>query len=168
LERYKRLFDFQVRRIHDGLQIGDYVFVRTYVVEPGRSAKLSFPVAGPYPVLKIDGPNVEFRTREGHQRLHLDRVLTCPMDLPSGVEWAPQQEKSPRSKTQTESDDMYVIDRLISHARSEDGPGWLIRVRWAGFGADGDTLEPAENLPANMLQKYERRKRLAGGTLTQS
>jgi hypothetical protein len=168
LERYKRLYDFHVRRRHDGLQIGDYVFVRTYVVEPGRSAKLSFPVAGPYPVLKIDGPNVEVRTREGHQRLHLDRVLRCPMDLPSGVEWAPQQEKSPRSKTQTESDDMYVIDRLISHARSEDGHGWLIRVRWAGFGADGDTWEPAENLPANILQKYERRKRLAGGTLTQS
>jgi Chromo (CHRromatin Organisation MOdifier) domain len=90
------------------------------------------------------------------------------MDLHSGVEWAPQQEKSPRSKTQTDSDDTYVLDRLISHARSKDGHGWLIRVRWAGLGADGDTWEPAENLPANMLQKYEHRKRLAGGTLTQS
>jgi transposase InsO family protein len=167
LERYKRLYDFHVCRRHEGLKIGDLVLVRTYVLEPGRSSKLSFPVAGPYPVVKIDGPNIDVRTREGTQRLHLDRVMRCPMDLPSGVEWAPRPEKVSRAKAPRDSDEVYVVDRLLSHARPEDGSGWLVRVRWAGFGADGDTWEPAENLPKNMLRKYERRKRLADGTLTQ-
>jgi hypothetical protein len=61
---------------------------------------------------------------------------------------------------------MYVVERLLSHARADDDQGWLIRVRWAGFGSDGDTWEPAENLPRNMLERYERRKKLERGTLS--
>jgi hypothetical protein len=85
LERYKKLYDSHVRRRHHDLEISDSVFVRTHVIEPARSPKLCFPVAGPYPVIKIDGYNVEIRTREGPQRLHLDRVVRCPTTIPSGV-----------------------------------------------------------------------------------
>jgi hypothetical protein len=85
-ERYKRQYDVRVRNKHKSLQIGDQVLVRTHVLEPGRSPKLSFPVAGPYPVVKIDGCNVVVRSHEGEQSFHLDRVLRCPIELPAGLE----------------------------------------------------------------------------------
>jgi hypothetical protein len=123
-----------VRRRHHEVEIGDSGFVKTHVIEPARAPKLCFPVAGPYPVIKIDGSNVEIRTREGPQRLHLDRVVRCPTTLPSGVSWNPQLKEPPKSKRMTigrEDDDTYVIDRLVTHARDEKDSCWLIRVRWA-------------------------------------
>jgi hypothetical protein len=71
------------------LRVGDMVLVKTFFLEPGRSKKLAFPVAGPYPVVEISGPNVDIRTKEGIKRLNLDRVIRCPVDLPTGIEWAP-------------------------------------------------------------------------------
>jgi Integrase core domain len=168
LERYKRPYDYHVRRRHDGLEIGDMVFFRTFMLEPGRSLKLSYPVAGPYPVVRIDGPNVELRTREGNQVVHLDRVQRCSTDLPSGVAWGPvrRAETAQKRAAVAEPDDEYVIDRFVSHARAEDNSGWLLRVRWAAFGADSDTWEPAEGLPNKMLRAYERRKKLPAGFLS--
>jgi hypothetical protein len=96
LERYKKLCDTHVRRRHHDLEISDSVFVRTHVIEPARSPKLRFPVAGPHPVTRVDGSNVEIRTREGPQRLHLDRVVRCPATLPSGVSWNPQRKEPPK------------------------------------------------------------------------
>jgi hypothetical protein len=166
LERYKRLYDYHVKSRHSNLRVGDMVLVKTFVLEPGRSTKLAFPVAGPYPVVKISGPNVEIRTKEGIERLHLDRVIRCPVDLPTGIEWAPvvtrASEKLPVAKQETE----YVIDRLISHARDENDREWIIRVRWAGFSAEEDTWEPVRNLPANMVRRYEKRKKLAEMSLS--
>jgi hypothetical protein len=92
LVRYKYLYDYHVRRRPADLKVGDSVFVMTFKLEPGRSPKLSAPVSGPYPVFRIDGPNVVIRTREGTERLNLDRVMRCPTDLPSGVEWTPRKE----------------------------------------------------------------------------
>jgi hypothetical protein len=89
------------------------------------------------------------------------------MDLPSGIKWAPQKDVPQSRRLQvTERDDEYVIQRLVSHARAEDDSGWLVRVRWAGFSSNDDTWEPASALPADMLKRYEHRKRLAPGTLT--
>jgi hypothetical protein len=167
LERYKRMYDHHVRSRHTDLHVGDQVLVRTYVLEPGRSSKLSFPVAGPYPVTRIDGVNVEIRTREGTERLHLDRVMKCPVDLPSGIEWAPMKEPAkPKLSLSTDAEAEFVIDRFVSHAPASDESCWLLRVRWAGFGPDEDTWESAEGLPPEMIQKYERRKKLSAGTLT--
>jgi hypothetical protein len=59
----------------------------------------------------------------------------------------------------------HVIDRFLSHAKADDDSCWLIRVRWAGFDAEGDTWEPAEDVPEAMLRTYERRKNLAPCTL---
>jgi transposase InsO family protein len=166
LQRYKYLYDHHVRRRSANLQVGDSVFVRTHMIEPGRSPKLSYPVSGPYPVVELDGPHVVVLTREGRERLHLDRVMRCPTDLPSGVEWAPPREVPvERRRKETEVDDEYVIDRLISHGRAEDDSEWLVRVRWAGFSSSEDTWEPACNLPAELVRKYEKRKRLQPGLL---
>jgi hypothetical protein len=169
LERYKRIYDHHVRNRHADLHVGDQVLVRTYVLEPGRSSKLSFPVAGPYPVIRIDGVNVEIRTREGSERLHLDRVMKCPVDLPSGIEWAPvKEQRSPRRSPDSNAEAEFVVDRFVSHARASDDTCWLIRVRWAGFSPDEDTWEPATEMPADMVRIYERRKKLAPGTLTEA
>jgi hypothetical protein len=95
LEQYEKLYDTHVRRRDHDLEIGESVFVRTHVIEPARSPKLSFPVVGPYPVTRVDGSNVEIGTREGPQQLHLDRVVRCPTTLPSGVSWTPQLKEQP-------------------------------------------------------------------------
>jgi hypothetical protein len=89
LEGYKYLYDHHVCRRHDNLKVGYSVFVRTYMLEPGRSPKLAAPVSGPYPFIRLEGPNVVILTREGRETLHLYRVMRCPTDLPSGVAWAP-------------------------------------------------------------------------------
>jgi hypothetical protein len=112
------------------------------VIEPARSPKLSFPVAGPHPIVGVSGSNVEIRPREGMKRVHLDRVVRCPSDLPSGVAGVPHRIDPPETKRvprAREEDDTYVIDRLISHARDEEDSCWLLRVRWAAYGPDDDT-----------------------------
>jgi hypothetical protein len=167
LARYKRLYDHHVRRRHKNLLIGDSVFVRTHLLEPGRTPKLVAPVAGPYPVVEIDGPNVVIRTCEGPERLHLDRVMRCPTDLPSSVEWRPQKEPAKKERRpEKDADDEYVIDYLVAHAQAEDEQTWLIRVRWAGFARSEDTWEPVDALPGKLVEKYERRRKLQPGTLT--
>ena len=165
IERYKRVYDAKVRS-RGIVMPGESVFVKTFLLEPSRTPKLSFPVAGPYPVVETDGPQVVIKTRVGDQRVHLDRVIRCPMDLPPGIQFAkPEPAKEIRSQAE-QSDVEYVIDRLVTHALDEEGSGYLIRVRWAGYDQGSDTWEPAANIPEPMLRRYERRKRLKPGILT--
>jgi Chromo (CHRromatin Organisation MOdifier) domain len=169
VERYKRLYDAKVRQ-RAAVFTGDSVLVKTFMLEPGRSPKLSFPVAGPYPVVQIDGVTVVIRTRDGDKRVHLDRVIRCHMDLPPGVEFA-EDHPPRRTRRQAEIDELadieYVIDRLLKHAVNEDGDGYLLRVRWAGYDRGSDTWEPAEALPAVLLLKDERKHKLSAGELSQ-
>jgi hypothetical protein len=162
LERYKRIYDYYVRNRHKDLRVGDQVLVKTFALEPGRSSKLTLPVAGPYPIYRIEGSNVDIRTKEGNERLHLDRVIRCPVDLPTGVAWAPvtNNPKPTRPRKNPDEDAEYMIDRFVSHARDEGDNMWLIRVRWAGFSSAEDTWEPASEMPETLLRKYERRKTL--------
>ena len=74
--------------------------------------------------------------------------------------------KTKKIARQREDADMYVIDRLISHARADDDSCWLVRVRWAAYGSDDDTWEPAMELPEELVRRYERRKKLPNGLLT--
>jgi hypothetical protein len=109
------------------------------------------------------------RTREGKQIIHLDRVSKCSVDLPSVVEWALAPETSRKLlAAPVEPDDSFVIDRLLSHARATNDSCWLIRVRLAAFGSVEYTWEPATELPVEMVTRYERRKRLPAGMLTQN
>jgi hypothetical protein len=57
----------------------------------------------------------------------------------------------------------YVIDRLISHARDEEDSCWLLRVRWAAYGPDGDTWESALEFPEVLVRNFERLKSLYYG-----
>ena len=136
------------------------------MLEPGRSPKLSFPVAGPYPVIKIDGFNVVVRTCEGEQRFHLYRISCCPIELPAGVEWVPPPVQPPPTQRRiVEEDDSYAIDRLVAHSKFDVESFWRIRVRWASFGPEDDTWEPVSGLPKDLIGNYERRKKLKPGTL---
>jgi hypothetical protein len=68
LERYKRVYDHKVRNRHADLQIGDSGLICTYMLEPSRRPKFVFLIAGPYPIIGIDGPHVTLRTRDGPQK----------------------------------------------------------------------------------------------------
>jgi hypothetical protein len=115
LSRYKFLYDAKVRQ-RGAVFPGDSVLVKTFMLEPGRSPKLAFPVSGPYPVVQLDGVTVVIRTSDGDQRVHLDRVIRCPMDLPPGVEFAPDHPPRPSRQTSVANelaDIEYVIYRLV-------------------------------------------------------
>jgi hypothetical protein len=88
---------------------------------------------------------------------------------PVRVAWAPRKEVPKNASFRAvEPDDEFVIDRFVSHARADDDSEWLIRVRWAGFSAADDSWEPARELPAELVGRYERRKKLQAGLLTRS
>jgi hypothetical protein len=103
IERYKRVYDAKVRARGEILP-GKSIFVKTFLLEPAWSPKLSFPVSGPYPVIKTDGPHVVFKTREGDQRVHLDRAIRCPMDLPPGVQFAKPELPTPHRREVDQAD----------------------------------------------------------------
>jgi hypothetical protein len=91
------------------------------------------------------------------------------MDLPPGVEFATDC-SSRLKRQQVAADDLadieYVIDRLVSHAPSDEGDGYVLPVRWAGYDKSADTWEPAAALPSSMLRAYERRKKMTAGQLS--
>jgi hypothetical protein len=167
IERYKKVYDAKVRK-RGAVSPGDSVLVKTFMLEAGRSPKLTLPVAGPYPVVELDGVTVVIKTREGPQRVHLDRVIRCPMDLPPGVELA-EQEPDRRSaqigRNPDDSDMQYVVDRIVDHAPNDANDGYLVRVRWAGYNTSDDTWEPAAALPSAFLKRYEKRKKIRPGSL---
>ena len=53
LERDKFLYDANVRS-SGAIFSGDSVLVRTFVLDPGWSPKLTLSVYGPYPIVKLD------------------------------------------------------------------------------------------------------------------
>ena len=52
------------------------------------------------------------------------------------------------------------MDRLVFLARDKDGR-WVIRVRWAGYTYAADTWEPSSCLPRDMVEKYQKRKKVS-------
>jgi hypothetical protein len=159
--RHKAVYDKRVKQRTD-VDVGDTVFVRTYVTEPARSPKLQFPVTGPYPVVKCFYSGVEILTADGRQRLHWDRVIKSPSpkDLPAGVEWVlvlPRKQRTMLTPRLEETE--YVIERPLDHGEDEDGRK-ILKVRWAGFTPADDTWEPIENILQELVLKYERRKRI--------
>jgi Chromo (CHRromatin Organisation MOdifier) domain len=158
--RHKEVFDRHVRKRAD-IDIGDTVFVRTYVTEPARSPKLQFPVTGPYPLVRCFETGIEILTADGRQRLHWDRVIRAPSakNLPPGVEWVPVV---PRRRTTPEpslEETEYVIERLLDHGQDEDGRT-ILKVRWAGFKPADDTWEPIQNLPEELVRRYAKRRKI--------
>jgi hypothetical protein len=89
------------------------------VIEPARYPTFSFPVAGPYPIVRMAGSNVDIRTREGRQSVHLDRVVRCPTTLPSGVAWVTQRVNPPVTKRSSRlARPMIIRDGSVILARS--------------------------------------------------
>jgi hypothetical protein len=69
------------------------------------------------------------------------------MDLPPGIQFS-RSEPSKEIRVQAEQSDVeYVINRLITHALDEEGTGYLVRVRWAGYDQGSDTWEAAASIP---------------------
>jgi hypothetical protein len=95
-------------------------------------------------------------TRDGLVRVAGDRIRPAPVprDLPGEVSLVPP----PANPTSSAPDTVeYVIDRIFSHARAEDGEP-IARVRWAGYDSVEYTWDLTKHLPEEVLTKYARRK----------
>jgi hypothetical protein len=158
-ERYKKAYDAHVKARNAKLRPGDWVLVKVYAECP----KLALPLAGPFEIIAMDENRgiYTIRTAEGSLKVPSDRVKPAPMprDLPPEFRLG-------RPGPEEEEDEAieYVIERLVSHGIDEEG-NVIVRVRWAGYGSEKDTWEMASNLPAELLRRYERRKKLAPGAL---
>jgi Chromo (CHRromatin Organisation MOdifier) domain len=53
----------------------------------------------------------------------------------------------------------HVIHRIVSHRRDSEGIMQL-RIRWFGFDKNEDTWEPLLHIPAELVRRYIKRKRL--------
>jgi Chromo (CHRromatin Organisation MOdifier) domain len=137
----------------------DFLFVRVYADSP----KLTLPLAGPFRVHKVDDRNGTFivETREGLVRVANDRVRPAPIrrDLPEGVILTPQA-----VPTVPDEGTKYVIDRIVSHGRSENDEV-IMRVRWSGYSDADDTWERVDDLPREIVEAYARRKKLPSSTV---
>jgi hypothetical protein len=131
--------------------------VRVYVDSP----KLTLPLAGPFRVSSVDSHNGTYTvvTRDGLVRVAGDRVRPAPVprDLPGEVRLVPP----PANPTSSAPDTVeYVIDRIVSHVRAEDGEP-IARVRWAGYDSGDDTRELTKHITEEVLKKYAGRKRVS-------
>jgi hypothetical protein len=57
IESYKKVYDAKVKK-RRVVSPADSVLVKTFMLEAGRSPKLTLPVAGPYPVVELYGVTV--------------------------------------------------------------------------------------------------------------
>jgi hypothetical protein len=124
----------------------DFVFVRVYADSP----KLTLPLEGPFRVHKVDDRNgtLIVETREGLVRAANERVPPAPIprDFPEGVILTPQA-----VPTVPDEGTEYVIDRIVSHGRSENDEV-IMWVRWSGYSDADDTWERVEDLPREIVK----------------
>ena len=115
------------------IQIGDFVAVRTFVHDPGRSPKIEFPVAGPFIVVGETKTGYKIRSRDGIQIVHSSRVIKFPRasELPLGDEGVDviRSQNKPTSSDIQETEPEYVVDKIVDHGMGKDG-FIKAKVRW--------------------------------------
>eukprot|EP00172_Hildenbrandia_rubra_P002260 Plantae.Rhodophyta-Hildenbrandia_rubra.ctg29896.p1 GENE.Plantae.Rhodophyta-Hildenbrandia_rubra.ctg29896~~Plantae.Rhodophyta-Hildenbrandia_rubra.ctg29896.p1 ORF type:complete len:136 (+),score=1.13 Plantae.Rhodophyta-Hildenbrandia_rubra.ctg29896:3-410(+) len=104
---------------------------------PGISPKLSYPVTGPYRIIKNEYPLFIVDISGIHTRVHVNRLTPAPSNTP--VTQQPSTE--------------YEIDRLINHGY-DDNNLLKFRVRWKNFRAKDDTWEYQHDLPETIVSAY--------------
>jgi RNase H-like domain found in reverse transcriptase/Reverse transcriptase (RNA-dependent DNA polymerase)/Integrase zinc binding domain/Integrase core domain/Chromo (CHRromatin Organisation MOdifier) domain len=157
-QRYKKAYDAHVRVRNADIQVGDLVFVRTFVTEPGRSPKVEFPVSGPYTVIARDDKTFVVRTASGSQRVSADRVTKAPgpRDLPPEFQLEAELEAA---REDVGSLDEMVVDRIVGHGVNEDGQ-YMVKIRWHGQDKSEDTWQESTEVPRHFVERYARKKKL--------
>jgi Integrase core domain/Chromo (CHRromatin Organisation MOdifier) domain len=158
-ERYKRTYDAHVRKRNAEIQIGDMVFVRTFVAQPGRSPKLDFPASGPYVVVSRNEKTFVIRTSRGNQRVSSDRITRAPAptDLPAEFQMNVDTNEDTEDVGLT---DEIVVDRIVGHGMNEDGQ-YMVKIRWHGQDKSEDTWQEASDLPPHFVERYAKKKKLS-------
>jgi hypothetical protein len=141
------------------IQIGDMVFVRTFVAEPGRSPKLDFPASGPYAVVSRNEKTFVIKTSSGNQRVSSDRVTRAPAptDLPAELQMDVDTNEGTEDVGLT---DEIVVDRIVGHGVNEDGQ-YMVKTRWHGQDKSEDTWQEASDLPHHFVERYAKKKEIA-------
>ena len=188
-QRYKEGFDKRVRPRGQDLNKGAEVFLRVEVHKTGRNPKLEDQAHGPFRVEQNDGHTVLLRNGHELFRVSADRITRAPRTPTSGSQQQNEDQgpgvSHPSTHTQlqhpntgnsdqqqTTSGDAqsgqpkdviirepeYVIDKLVDDGVHDDGTK-AFKVRWYGYSAEDDTWEREEDLPAEVVRQYVRKKK---------
>jgi hypothetical protein len=168
--RYKKAYDSHVRALTAEISPGDLGYVRSYVSQKDLSRKLIFPAVGPFEDTRVspDRRTLSVRTPEREATVPADRVRKCesPRDIPTGMQFLDPPSENTKSNMEfneyeSDMDDLseYLIDRIVSHRRAEDGQIRL-RIRWFWYDSSQDPWEPVVSIPDEILRRYVRRRHL--------
>ena len=78
------------------------------------------------------------------------QFITPPTDRNVSDESEPGEDVSDMSE--------FVVDHIVSHQRDADGKMYL-RIRWFGNERVSDTWEPLLHIPAELIQRFLKRKK---------
>jgi Chromo (CHRromatin Organisation MOdifier) domain len=154
-ERYKTVYDAHVKLRNDKIQIGDLVFVKTFVTEPGRSPKLEFPASGPFAVIGRDDKTFLVKTAYGKQIISSHRVTRAPapQDLTLEFQLDSHTTGAPEDVGPTE------VDRILAHGVNDDGK-YMVKICWHAQDKSEDTWQEASDLPLQFIERYAKRNKL--------
>lgn len=131
------------------LKRGDLVLV-SYPERP--TDKLTAAWMGPFTVIEARGNNITCQHLASMRisTFYIDRLKLFDTSL---VETTDQQ----RAIAATDND-MWLVERILSHrGKGKKKSNYSFRVRWTGFGEEGDTWEPYHNLKdTEALRDYSR------------
>ena len=163
---YKRYFDRRVRHVPQ-FEVGDWVYIdnppnlnmQTSTDEVSR--KLKPKKAGPYQVKQVHSHTAVVDEDGLLNTVSTDRLTIAKHaneDVDAEAGDAFRSNDGQHDHDGTVDDDRkneYVVDKIVRHVDDEGDTKYV--VRWYGYGADEDTVEPAEHLPRHFIDRYWKR-----------
>ena len=163
-KRYKDDFDKKVKFALD-VQPGQWVFVdrppRTLLPEEKQNdvtRKLLPRSTGPYEVTKTTGDTVTIKQDGLLNTVSIDRVALAPAPATrETTRTVTADPEGPFAEQQVEEDEEpiaveFAIDQVVGHEFTPDGMKY--KVRWYGWTAKDDTMEPEAHIPYNFVKRY--------------
>ena len=102
------------------------------------------------------GPSIEPATaRSSLPTADPSARLRAPHQSRRTQEYTPRSPRRRSRRIATREEPEYEVGGLVDAGVDDEG-NEVYRVRWAGYGPDADTWEPAANLPRTLVREYKR------------
>lgn len=125
---------------------GDQVLLHTRNYPTLKPNKLSPPYVGPYTIKRMVSPTVaELTWPPGSALATRIHPVVNISQLKQYTTPTPQSPPPPPLRTTTRGNTLYAFDKIVAEKRTRGGKT-MYRVRWVGYGPDGDTWEPRAHL----------------------